>query len=56
MQDEHYNIQRFLVISDLYFRLTDKTASDVSDEELLEFLEFINDCSLPLMSPEQYVS
>lgn len=55
MRVDHYHIQRFLALSELYFRLTDKTASDVSSEEMKEFLEFINDCSPPLMSPEQYV-
>ena len=56
MQVDHYHIQRFLALSDLYFRLTSKTASDVSSEEIEEFLKAINECSSPSMSPEQYVA
>ena len=56
MQADHYRIERFLALSELYFRLTDKTASDVSSEEMEEFLEAINECSPPSMSPEQYVA
>jgi hypothetical protein len=56
MQVDHYRIQRFLALSDLYFRLTGKTSSDVNNEEMEEFLEAINDCSPPAMSPEQYVA
>ena len=56
MQVDHYRIQRFPALSDLYFRLTDKTASDVSSEEMEEFLEAINESSPPSMSPEQFIA
>ena len=55
MQVDTYNVQRFLALSYLYFRLTDKTAGDTDSEQLIEFIESINDCSQPLMSPEQHL-
>ena len=56
MQPNTYNVQRFLALSDLYFRLTGKTSGDVNSHELEEFIEAINDCSPPMMSPEQHLS
>lgn len=56
MQTNFYHIQRFLALSELYFRLTGKSSDDINNQELEEFIEAINDCSQPLMSPEQYLS
>ena len=56
MQFDHFRIQQFLALSDLYFRLTSKTSSVVSSGEIEEFFEIINDCSPPLTSPEQYLT
>ena len=56
MQTDTYNVQRFLALSDLYFRLTGKTSDDISSQELEEFIEAINDCSQPQMSPLQYLA
>lgn len=54
--DTYYHVQRFLALSDMYFRLTGKTSDDVSSYELEEFIEAINDCAPPVMSPEQSLS
>lgn len=55
MNTDTQNIERFLALSDLYFRLTGKTATDIEARELLEFLEIINDQAPPDMSPGQYI-
>jgi hypothetical protein len=51
MQFDKYQVQRFLALSYLYFRLTDKTASTIDREELTEFIVAINDCSPPPLLP-----
>ena len=56
MQTDSYHVQRFLALSELYFRLTGKASDDINGTELEEFIEAINDCARPLMSPEQYLS
>lgn len=56
MQSDAFHLQRFLALSELYFRLTGKASEDINSRELEEFIEAINDCSQPLMSPEQYLA
>lgn len=55
MNTNTQNIERFLALSDLYFRLTGKTAGDMDNREMLEFLEIINDQTPPAMSPGQHI-
>ena len=56
MQYNKGNVERFLALSYLYFRLTDKTSGTIDNDELSEFIESINECSPPQMSPEQYIA
>ena len=56
MQTDIYNVQHFMALSELYFRLTGKSSNDINSKELIEFFEAINDCSPPATSPEQYLS
>lgn len=55
MNADDHNIERFLALSELYFRLTGKTSSEISAEEFQEFLEIINDQAPPVMSPGQHI-
>lgn len=55
MTTDTCNIERFLALSDLYFRLTGKTSGESTTQEVLEFLESINDQNPPLMSPGQHI-
>jgi len=55
MNADTYTIERFLALSDLYFRLTGNTSSHINTQEMLEFLEIINDQTPPLMSPGQHI-
>ena len=50
MQTE--NVQYFLALSALYFTLTDKNTFDTGNDELLDFVDAINECN-PLYSPEK---
>ena len=47
MNGNQYNIQRFLALADIYFRLTGKTASTMSAVEMEEFYSCITQCSVP---------
>jgi hypothetical protein len=47
MYGNQYNIQRFLALADIYFRLTGKTASTLSGVEMEEFYKCITHCSAP---------
>ncbi|MGH8120500.1 MAG: hypothetical protein ACRESK_07795 [Gammaproteobacteria bacterium] len=47
MYGNQYNIQRFLEMADIYFRLTGKTASTMSGVEMKEFYSCITQCSTP---------
>lgn len=54
MYESDKHIQRFLALTELYFRLTEKSAAEVSASEVEEFLDAIND-GPPLLSPEQNI-
>ena len=52
MQTE--NVQYFLALSALYFILTDKNKVDADSNDLLDFVDAINECN-SLFSPEKYL-
>ena len=49
---ENSTIERFLNISFLYFQLTGKTAHEISNDDLEEWIVFINTHQSPANSPE----
>lgn len=49
-------ITRFLALSWLYFRLTDRTAAEIEHDELVEMLELINAGNEPMMWSEQHIA
>jgi len=51
MEKENHAIERFLLMSDLYFKLYGKTSRDIDARELEELFDAINDNS-PSASPE----
>ena len=55
MQVDHYHIQQFLALSDLYFRLTHISGVDITHAKVEESLEAINDCEFSILPPEQRV-
>ncbi len=56
MQTNNYQIERFLALSDLYFKLTGKSAIDISHTEVEEFIAAIYENEPLQMSPGQYLS
>jgi len=52
MHEHDENIKRFLAMTELYFRLTEKSILEVSVPELEEFLDAING-NPPCLPPEQ---
>ena len=55
MQSNYENVEYFLAVSALYFRLTDRQCVDSQEDNLLELFEAINEHA-PLLSPEQHVT
>ena len=55
MQSKYENVEYFLAVSALYFRLTDRLCVDSQEDDLLEFFEAINEHT-SLLSPEQHVT
>ena len=51
MQNKYMNIQYFLVLSALYFQLTDEQTVAINDESMLELVESINEY-IPAITPE----
>lgn len=47
MNCNHENINRFLALSDLYFRLTGKSCGEMSGAEMEEFYALTTQCSEP---------
>ena len=52
MENENHTIQKFLLMSDLYFKLYGKSALDIDGRELEELFDAINDNN-PSTAPEQ---
>jgi hypothetical protein len=49
-------INRFLAVSFLYFRLTDKSSEYINAEELEELVEIINADNQPMLCPDQCIA
>jgi hypothetical protein len=49
-------INRFLAVSYLYLRLTDKSVEYINAEELEELVEVINADNEPMLCPDQYIA
>ena len=47
MYGNHDTLQRILVLADVYFRLTGKSAGAMSGEEMEEFYAYTAQCSAP---------
>ena len=47
MHGNHDHIQRFLVLADIYFRLTGKSGGDMSGEEMEGLYALVTQCSSP---------
>ena len=50
------SINRFIAVSYLYFRLTDKSSEYINAEELEELIEVINADNEPMLCPDQYIA
>lgn len=55
MENDSNHVKNFLKLSELYFKTSGKTLSDISYRELEEYLDAINDES-PSTAMEQYLS
>jgi hypothetical protein len=49
-------INRFLAVSFLYLRLTDKSSEYINTEELEELVEIINADNQPMLCPDQCIA
>ena len=49
-------VDQFLAISYLYFQLTDKTAADITIDEMEDLLDMINAGNGPTSCPDQHVA
>ena len=47
MYGNHDKIQRFVVLTDIYFRLTGKSGGDMSGEEMEGLFALVTQCSSP---------
>lgn len=50
------NINRFMAISELYFRLTENSPLTEPTRELIDFIEAVNDNLVPVFSLIQYIN
>jgi hypothetical protein len=50
------HVKQFLLLPELYFRMTGTVSTDVTAGELEEFIEAINDFGPPLLAPQQHVT
>lgn len=49
-------INRFLAISYLYFRLTEKSSEHINAEDLEELIEYLNTGNEPVLCPDQHIA
>lgn len=49
-------VNRFLAVSYLYFRLTDKSSEYINEQELEELIEYLNAGNEPVLCPDQHIA